>query len=41
MAFAVKNGEKISMGNAYIVVGVLFVINLAFTFGSVIMAMLG
>jgi hypothetical protein len=40
MAFAVKNGEKISMNNAYVVVGVLFIVNLVLTFGSVIFALL-
>jgi hypothetical protein len=41
MAFAVKNGEKVSMSSAYIVVGVLFIINLVITFSSVILALLG
>ena len=40
MSFAVKNGEKISMNNAYVVVGVLFIVNLVLTFGSVILALL-
>lgn len=40
MAFAVKNGEKISANNAYVVVGVLFIVNLVLTFGSVIIALL-
>lgn len=40
MAFAAKNGEKISMNNAYVVVGVLFIVNLVLTFGSVILALL-
>ena len=41
MAFAVKNGEKISMNSAYIVVGVLFIVNLVLTFGSVALSFLG
>lgn len=41
MSFAVKNGEKVSMSSAYIVVGVLFVINLVIQYSSVILALLG
>lgn len=41
MSFAVKNGEKVSMSSAYIVVGMLFVINLVIQYSSVILALLG
>jgi len=40
MAFSTKNGEKIAMGQALIVVGLLFVVNMAASFGSVILGML-
>jgi hypothetical protein len=41
MVYAVKNGEKISRGNAIIIVAVLFIVNLAYTFSSVIYALMG
>ncbi len=40
MVFAVKNGEKLPMNNALIVVGVLFVLNLILNFGSVALSLL-
>ncbi len=40
MLYAVKNGEKLEMKNAMIVVGVLFILNLLLTYGSVLYAML-
>jgi len=40
MFYAVKNGEKIDAKGALAVVGLLFIINLLFTFGSVILALL-
>lgn len=39
MAHAVKNGEKLSANNAYIIVGILFVVNLIITFGSLILTL--
>jgi hypothetical protein len=38
--FAVKNGEKLPMNNATIVIGVLFVLNLLISYGSVVLALL-
>lgn len=40
MAYAVKNGEKISMTNAYIIVGLLFIVNTLYTFSSLIFALI-
>ncbi|WP_174590417.1 Yip1 family protein [Methanocella conradii] len=40
MVYAVKNGEKLEMKSALIVVGVLFIGNLLLTFGSVILSLL-
>lgn len=40
MFYAVKNGEKLDAKGALIVVGLLFFVNLLFTFGSVILALL-
>jgi hypothetical protein len=39
MLYAVKNGEKLTMKNALIVVGVLLVVNLLLTYGSLLLAL--
>lgn len=40
MVYAVKNGEKLSQTNSYIVVGLLFIANLLLTYGALILTLI-